>query len=262
MQCPELCPEYIEYAMRFGKVALIVLLGLIGIYFLRNVIKRQLLKVYPDALRVNVIVRLISYLLYFLVATVALQEFGINMTALIGAAGVMGVAIGFAAQTSVANIISGLFLTMEHPFELNDIVSIDGIDGKIKAINLFAVTICTFDNKIVRIANEKVLKSNIINTSKNNNRRFQSDIDLVPEVNINQAMDIIKQVAKEGSYLLQDPAPLIAVKEITGNYSRLFVGVWTTQKNWGTTRVTFLPELKKALEQNDIQLAKLPLVCK
>ena len=75
-------------------------------------------------------------------------------------------------------------------------------------------------------------------------------------------MDIIKQVAKEGSYLLQDPAPLIAVKEITGNYSRLFVGVWTTQKNWGTTRVTFLPELKKALEQNDIQLAKLPLVCK
>lgn len=262
MQCPEICPEYIEYAIRFGKVALIFLLGMVGIYFVRNVIKRQLLKIYPDALRVNVIVRLISYLLFFLVATIALQEFGINMTALIGAAGVVGVAIGFAAQTSVANIISGLFLTLEHPFELNDSVSINGVDGSIKALNLFAVTICTFDNKIVRIPNEQVLKSNIINISKNKHRRFESDIDLAPETDINQAIDIIKQVTKESNFLVHEPAPYIAVKEITGNYSRLFVGVWTSQSNWGTTRASFLPEVKRAFEQNGIKLAQLPLIAK
>lgn len=256
MQFTTICPEYIEYAIRFGRVALILTLGLIGIYFIRNIIKRQLLKVYPDALRVSVIIRLISYLLFFLVATIVLQEFGINMTALIGAAGVVGVAIGFAAQTSVANVISGLFLTMEHPFEINDMVVINGIDGKIKALNLFAVTICTYDNKIVRIPNEQVLKSNITNISKNNNRRFENDIDLAPETNINHAIDCIKQVAKNSHYLVQEPAPFIAVKEITGNYSRLFVAVWTTQQQWGTTRATFLAEIKNAFEQNGIKLAQ------
>ena len=262
MQFPEICPQYIQYAFRFGKVALIILLGLSGIYLLRKLIKKHLLSVYPDALRVNVIIRLISYLLFFLVATIALQEVGIDMTALIGAAGVLGVALGFAAQTSVANIISGLFLTLEHPFELNDNVIINNINGQIKALNLFAVTLRTFDNKMVRIPNEQVLKSNIYNISKNKARRFETLIDLAPDTNMKQAVEVIKQVAHQSPYLIQEQAPSITVKEVTGNYSKIFVGVWTNHKNWATTQTDFLPDLKTAFEKNNIKLAVLPIVTK
>ncbi|MEX0848864.1 MAG: mechanosensitive ion channel family protein [Candidatus Dependentiae bacterium] len=262
MQYPQIRPEYIQYAIRFGKIAFIILLGLSGIHILRKIIKKHLLKLYPDALRVNVIVRLISYFLFFLVATIALQEIGIDMTALIGAAGVVGVAIGFAAQTSVANIISGLFLTLEHPFELNDTIIINTIEGQIKAVNLFAVTIRTSDNKIVRIPNEQVLKSNIYNITKNKNRRFESNINLAPEASIQQAIGVIKELATQKDYLLNELAPFIAIKEVAGNYSRLFIGVWTTQKNWETTRAHFLSDLKMALAKNDIQLAISPIICK
>jgi small-conductance mechanosensitive channel len=262
MQYPQINAEYLAYILKFVKISTIILCGLIGIHFISKVLKKQLLKIYPDNLRVNVIVRFISYLLLFIVATISLQEFGIDMTALIGAAGVVGVAIGFAAQTSVANIISGIFLTLEHPFELNDTIIINNIEGQIKAVNLFAVTIRTSDNKIVRIPNEQVLKSNIYNITKNKNRRFESTIDLAPEVNIPQAIEIIKELVTQKDYLLNDPVPFIAIKEVTGNYSRLFIGVWTTQKNWVTTRANFLSDLKITLAKNDMLLATSSIICK
>ena len=260
MHWPEIDPEYLAYLLKLGKTALIAVVGLIAIYVIRSVSKRQLQKIYPDALRVDVLIRMLSYALFFLLATIVLQQFGINMTAIIGAAGVVGVAIGFAAQTSVANIISGLFLTMEHPFELNDSVAINNVEGKIKKLDLFAVTICTFDNKVVRISNEQVLKATITNISKNKERRLDTSVDIEATANSKETIAIIERLAKEAPYLVNTKAPFIAISQVTGTYTRISIGVWSTQKEWGNTRQLFLTDLKEALKQNGIALAERSLL--
>jgi small-conductance mechanosensitive channel len=233
----------------------VLIFGIVAVYLVNALVFKKLKQRYPDTLPVHVFVRLCLYLLYFLVAVCTLQEFGINMTALIGAAGIFGIAIGFAAQTSMANIISGLFLTLERPFNLNDTIVVDGIEGSVKALDLFAVTVCTSDNKMVRISNEKVLKSTIVNMSKRDMRRFDVTLDFEPETNIQHACDLLHMVIKASDYLAHDREPYIVVSHITGSYIRVHIGVWTSQQKWHITRLQFLPHLKYVYDQQGIKLA-------
>ena len=67
------------------------------------------------------------------------------MSVLLGAAGVLTVAAGFAAQTSAANVISGLFLLGEHPFSIGDVIRFDKVLGTVVAVDLLSVKVCTLD---------------------------------------------------------------------------------------------------------------------
>ncbi len=257
----EQCPKelLLQYGCLYGFMALRALLvatiGLLAIYLLRTFLKKQLYRIFTDKLRINVVVRIISYILLFLLATIVLQGFGVDMTALIGAAGVVGVAIGFASQTSIANIISGLFLTMEHPFELDDTVVINNIEGKVKSLDLFAVTLNTTDNRLVRIPNEQVLKNTIINLTKQFSRRYQFTIDLAPSADAEQAIQLIKQVIDEHPLSLKDRSPLIFPTSISGDKTELFVGAWTTQKEWGSFKKSLLLDIRQAFKKHNIPLA-------
>jgi small-conductance mechanosensitive channel len=102
---------------------------------------------------IMVLRKLIRYLGVAFVIVVAL-----NLGAILGAAGVAGIAIGFAAQTSLSNIISGFFLIGERPFELGDVIEIDGISGTVDTIDLLSLTLRTFDNRSVRIPTKPSLR--------------------------------------------------------------------------------------------------------
>jgi len=94
-----------------------------------------------------------------LILVLALRQLGFQLTALLGAAGIVGIAIGFASQTSVSNIISGLFLISEKPFAVGDVIKAGEHTGIVMSIDLLSVKIRTFDNQFVRIPNEKILST-------------------------------------------------------------------------------------------------------
>ncbi len=263
--------ELVTHSLNYSLVAVafhairaigIAVIGLLCIYFIRIYLKKRILAVYPDPLRINILIRLLTYAMYFIIATIVLYEFGINITALVGAAGVVGVAIGFASQTTISNIVSGLFIMLTRPFDLNDLVSINNIEGRIKELSLFATTIRTLDNKIVRIPNEQIIKSNIINVSKEPFRGFQNTIDIAPESDIHKAMQIVEELSKSLDYLLSEPKSFCAVLEITGTYSRITFRVWAKQEMWLTTRRRFLADAKEAFEKNGIKLATVHIFSK
>ena len=267
METMELATNYFNYslvAMAFHAMRAIgiAVIGLLCIYFIRIYLKKKILEIYPDPFRVNVIIRLLTYAMYFIIITIVLHEFGINVTGLVGAAGVVGVALGFASQTTMSNIIGGLFIMLTRPFDLNDLVSINQVEGRIKELSLFATTIRTLDNKIVRIPNEQIIKSNIINVSKEPFRGFQTTIDLAPEADIHKAMQIVEELSKSLDYLLSEPKPFCAVLEITGTYSRITFRVWAKQEMWLATRRKFLIDAKEAFEKNGIKLATVHLFSK
>ncbi len=256
----QLVTEFFKYnliamALQAMRAIGIAALGLLCVSFIRVYLKKKILALYPDPLRVNVIIRLLTYAMLFIIATIVLHEFGINVTALVGAAGVVGVAVGFASQTSMSNIVSGLFLMIYRPFDLNDQIMINNIVGKIQEVSLFAITLRTIDNKIVRIPNEQVIKSNIINMSKEPHRGFKTTIDLAPETDIHKAMQLIEELVQASDYLVKEPKPIVVIEEVTGTYSRILVAVYTKQKQWLQTRKNFLADVKKVFTQHDIKLA-------
>src|SRR5690554_2408270 len=87
--------------------------------------------------------RVFFYLVFLLFAVAALREAGFSLDVVLGAAGILTVAIGFASQTSASNIISGLFVVMEKPFEIGDTIEVDATIGEVVAIDLLSVKLRT-----------------------------------------------------------------------------------------------------------------------
>ena len=91
------------------------------------------------------------YLILCLFLVSALVELGFSLGVLVGTAGILTVAIGFASQTSMSNLISGLFLIGEQSFAVGDIIKIDQITGVVLSIDLLSTKLRTFDNTYVRL---------------------------------------------------------------------------------------------------------------
>src|SRR5690554_7225950 len=106
-----------------------------------------------------IIRRVFFYLVFIIFSMAGLREAGFSLEVVLGAAGILTVAIGFASQTSASNIISGLFLVMEKPFEIGDMIEVDATAGEVIAIDLLSVKIRTPDNLFVRVPNETLIKS-------------------------------------------------------------------------------------------------------
>ena len=109
--------------------------------------------------------RAIFYGIMILMSMSALRELGFDLSVILGAAGILSVAIGFASQTSASNLISGLFLMMERPFSIGDVIRVEQTTGEVISIDLLSVKIRTFDNLYVRVPNESMIKTHMAVTS-------------------------------------------------------------------------------------------------
>jgi len=95
-----------------------------------------------------------------------LREWGFELNVLLGATGIATVALGFASQTVISNLVSGLFLLSEDVFQIGDIISIGGVQGEVISINSFSLTVKQADKTVVRIPNDMLLKNPVINLSR------------------------------------------------------------------------------------------------
>ncbi len=117
------------------RAAFTLILGAAAAHLLRSAIGRVLDR--RTSAQVAVLGRRVSfYLVLGLTFASALRELGLNLGVLLGAAGVLTVAVGFAAQTSAANLISGLFLMSEGPFVLGEVIEVGGTTGEVLSIDL------------------------------------------------------------------------------------------------------------------------------
>ena len=109
---------------------------------------------------------LVFYLLFLIFLFSGLKELGFSLNVLLGAAGVLSVAVGFASQTSASNLISGLFLIAEKPFEIGDVLKLNEFTGEVMAIDLLSIKLRTFDNIMIRVPNESLIKTTFTNLSR------------------------------------------------------------------------------------------------
>ena len=124
------------------------------------------------AQRAAIVIKFLRYICYVVLVLYVLGLFGINLKAIWGAAGIAGVAIGFAAQTSVSNLISGLFVLTEGSIHVGDTIIVGDVTGLVDEVKLLSIRVHTFDNQMVRIPNSTIINSNLTNNSYHNKRRW------------------------------------------------------------------------------------------
>ena len=191
-----------------------------------------------------------------------LRATGIDVTGLLGAAGVVAAIItttvAFAAQTSISNFLSGIFLIAEKPFEVGDYVTINGTLGEVLSIDLLSVKIRTKDNILVRIPNEVLLKSQFNNTTRFPIRRCDVKLRVAFTEDLQRVKKILMEVARKNPQCLVTPAPELNFVEFGDSAILLQFSVWTKQTSFTSLQTNIQMEIQAALNVHDVKLPVTP----
>ncbi len=155
-----------------------------------------------------------------------LAEMGVQVSALLGAAGIVGLAVGVASQASLGNIISGLFLISEKPFEISDIIKIGDKMGYVHSIDLLSIKIRTFDNLFIRIPNQEIISTNVTNMTRFPIRRMNYDLAVSYREDLSRVEEILMDIAGRNSLCLTEPEPFVYYKDFGENGVELLFAVW------------------------------------
>jgi small-conductance mechanosensitive channel len=194
------------------------------------------------------------YTLLLLASFAALTHLGVKLTGLLTAAGIFTVAIGFAAQTSVSNVISGLFLLVDRPFSINDTVKIDTTIGTVLSIDLLSTRVRTFDNLVVRIPNETLLKSTITNYTLFDVRRIEIPVAVAYSTDLSQAKNVLEKVMRANQVVLDEPAPAVLIDLLADSGINLLIRAWVIRTDFVTARSELTQAVKEALNEAGIEI--------
>jgi small-conductance mechanosensitive channel len=198
--------------------------------------------------------KLVLYGGLIIVAVSTLRELGFSLTPLLGAAGVLGIALGFASQTSVSNVISGLFLIAERPFVVEDLIEVGGVTGRVVSIDTLSVQLRTFDNRMVRIPNETLVKSQMINITRFPVRRYDVRVGVAYKEDPARIREILLDIAAQNPTCLMEPAPIVVFEGFGESSLNFLFGVWATQENFLKLRNGIQEDLKARFDAEGIEI--------
>jgi small-conductance mechanosensitive channel len=148
---------------------------------------------------------------------------------LLGAAGVLGLAIGFALRDTVENYIASLLLSLRQPFSAGDHIVIENREGRVVRLTSRATILMTLDGNHLRIPNASVYKAVIVNYTRNPKRRFQFDVGVDTEQNLAVAQDLAARTLSQMDGVLGDPPPMCTVEQLGDSDVVLRVFGWMNQ---------------------------------
>ncbi len=214
----------------------------------------RLLRRYTGAQESMLLHRGSFWLVLGLAAAAALHQLGFELGVLLGAAGIVTVALGFASQTSASNVISGLFLIGERPFVVGDIIKVGATTGEVLSIDLLSVKLRTFDNLLVRVPNETLIKSEITNLTRFPVRRLDLTIGVAYKEDVGRVREVLMAVAEKNPLCLIEPAPLFIFLGFGDSAVNLQFSVWAQKEKFLDLRNSILQEIKQAFEQAGIEI--------
>ncbi|NDV63170.1 mechanosensitive ion channel family protein [Puniceicoccales bacterium CK1056] len=198
--------------------------------------------------------KFIFYVGSIIILLSVMLELGFDLRGLLATAGIATVAIGFAAQTSLSNLISGLFLIGEQPFSIGDLVRVNDTLGVVESIDLLSIKLRTLDNLYVRIPNESMIKNQVTTVTKYPIRRMDLDIGVAYREDVGRVMEVLKDLATKNPFVLDDPAPLILFNHFGDSALQFRFGLWFEKSNYLVLRNSIMKDIKERFDEEDIEI--------
>jgi small-conductance mechanosensitive channel len=249
--------EIIQH-LQIGTVFRAILLLVLGYVVAKIVgasVKRASRKYLSDQQSI-LLSRVLFYTVFFLFLASGVQQLGFNIGALLGATGILTIALGIASQTSMSNLVSGIFIIGEKPFQIGDTIKVNDIQGEVVSIDSFSAKIRTTDNTMVRVPNEILIKSAISNTSYFPIRRIDLNFYIPFTTDIEQVKNVFLSVAEKNSLCLKEPKPAFAILSFAYSSVQIQLSVWCKKENYNELKTTMYLQIKNVFPAKIIEQEK------
>ena len=235
------------------RAGLLLFAGIPIVWMVSRWVRSYVTKVYNPQ-KGLVVGKLVFYPLVLVILVSVLREVGFSLAPLLGAAGILGIALGFASQTSVSNIISGFFLLAEEPFQVGDVIEVGNVTGSVLTIDMLSVKIRTFDNKMVRIPNESLVKSQFTNITRFPIRRMDIPVGVAYREDMGRVRSVLLDIAARNPAVLMEPEPLVIFQGYGTSSIDFKFAVWTKKATFLEVKNQITEEIKLRFDAEGIEI--------
>ena len=229
-------------------------------YLERNLAERT--ETNLDNIVIDLLNKFSGAIVYATAIVIALDVLGVNVMPFIAGAGVLGVAVGFAAKDTLSNLIAGILLIIDRPFEIGDRIEVWSVPagsaswGDVIDIGLRATRIKTTDNIVVIIPNNEIMTRDIVNyTCISNSIRVRINIGIAYQADLDKAKALIVQAARSADWILSNPAPKVVVRNFGESSVDLQARVWIKDARRRMDTIDYITDTVKSLfDQNGIEI--------
>ncbi len=242
---PELVAEAVAFLNSYNITSRTVMMALVvagmgwGLNRLSNIlVERAVRRRGGDEHAAASAKKVTAYAIFPLTFVAILGVFGVPLSGIGAAVGLIGLGISFALKDMIANFISGILILVNRPFKIGDQIEVNGEEGTLKDIQLRASKIKTFDGREVIVPNSVLYNNIVINYTAYDARRFDVIVGLSYEDDIEQAKNIAHEVLEEAETVEDEPEPQVLVDELGGSSVNLKLRGWTSSSRAGIVQAS------------------------
>jgi len=233
----------------------VLVVGLIVARVILAVFRRQLKKTKLSDILIEFLARFFGILLYAIVILVVLSTLGVNVgSILLSLSAIVGLVLGFGMQETFNNIAAGVWIAALRPIDIGEVVTINGITGKVGAVGILATELMTPDNVYITIPNGQVWGSPIINATRMPTRRVDVSVGVAYGTTVDEAVSVGIELMKAHDLVLDEPAPTFVLTELADSSLNLQLRPWANTADYWTVKGDITKGIYEALGKAGIEI--------
>ncbi|MBG3080384.1 small-conductance mechanosensitive channel MscS [Proteus mirabilis] len=243
---------FIQYAVNIVAAFLILFIGLFVAKMIGKGVARVLTLRHIDATVVTFLSVLVRYTVVAFTLIAVLGRLGVQTASVIAVLGAAGLAVGLALQGSLSNFAAGVLIVIFRPIRTDEYVMIGAVEGTVKDVQIFSTTLRSADDRIIVIPNSKIISSEVINLSREPNRRTQIIVGVAYDADIDKVKQVLGDVVAKDKRIQHDKDVTIRLHEMAPSSLNFVVRVWTTNGDAWPVYWDLMEDFKRALDANNI----------
>ena len=203
----------------------------------------------------DMLVSMIKWTILGFALVIAGNQVCIQIAALLTGVSIIGLAIGFAAQETLANFIAGVVIFWDKPFKIGDWIEIDDTLAQVKRVTFRSTRLHDLDGDAVIFPNTFMLQNRVINKSTNPVTRVSIPIGIAYKESIDRTREVMLNTIKGDRRIVETPEPLVEVRECGASSVNLMLHFWIIEESYEDAMVwEYLEKVKKALDAAGIEI--------
>ncbi|MFC1796120.1 mechanosensitive ion channel family protein [Pseudomonadota bacterium] len=196
-------------------------------------------------------IRRVMIFIGFLIGLSALE---VNIAPVLAVIGATGFVVAFALQDTLSNFASGLMIMLYRPFDVNDLVDVSGVMGKVRSMTLVSTTIMTPDNKLMIVPNNSIWGNVITNSTGSSKRRVDLVFGISYNDDIDAAQKAMEEILAEHSQVLDDPEPRVRLHELADSSVNFICRPWVKTSDYWDVYWDITRQVKERFDRDGISI--------
>jgi len=232
-----------------------IIVGYFVAVYVSRYVSRAMLKAKMAKILAEFTSRVVKILIIIFALAIGIGFLGIDVgTAVISISVVSGFVLGFAFQETLGNLAAGFMIALTKPFRVGDFVEIGDKSGMVISVGTSITTLKTYDNRKVIISNSQIWGNPVVNYTAYDKRMIDLTIGISYSDDMAKAIKITMDELKKDKTVLDDPAPMVAVKELGESSVDLVIRPWVKTDDYWPTRRALTQKIKEAFDKSNITI--------